>query len=1625
MDISLVTADNKNTFREQLNSVIGDRLSGKSAKAVQAFAETYYEHYPLDELDGRRLSDVYGSCFAWWNYCQGFPTGSAKVRVFNPNLEEDGWLCGHTVIAVLQKDMPFVVDSIRMEINRRNIAIHTVNSRVLNVLRNEQRELQNVVAIEAETKASKGCTWGNESLVYLEINLHTDEAELAELAESLRSVLNDVDVVVEDYKPMSDALTAASKNLAFAETEVSVDTVKESREFLDWLCAGHFTLMGYSEYEFFESKGERSLREIENKRLGLFKQSAKGASTTTMDDFNPGMARFHLKPHALAFSKSSVRSRVHRQAYSDYVVAKKYNAKGEVIGESRFLGLYTSPVYTLSPTKIPLIRQKVAHVIERSNIDATSYYGKVIRQVLETFPRDELLQSSSNELFDTVMGVSQINERHMVRLFVRRDPYGKFVNCIVYVPRDVFDSSVRGNIQELISQKINATECQFTTHFSESILARVHLVFKVDPENLVDIDVRRLEASIVDITRTWEDHLLESLNDSRGEEKGHKLFKEYKDAFTSAYKESYDARTAVSDIDTIRALPEEESMALSFYQPMGAAKNELRFKVFHKDAPVELSDAIPVLEHLGLRVLGEHPYQIRGQNGEQIWLHDFQLQFGLNAEVDVHLVRSNFEDAFMAIWKGKSESDAFNHLVLGARINWREVGVLRAYARYMKQTAFNFSQSYIANTLANHLEITRNLVALFKSMFDPRVNQFTKQDVQRIERLNVKIIESLDKVDNLNEDRIVRRYLDMINATLRTNFYQTDANGERKDYMSLKFNPRQIPDVPEPRPMFEIFVYSPRVEGVHLRGGKVARGGLRWSDRLQDYRTEVLGLVKAQQVKNAVIVPNGAKGGFVGKQFPKEGGREAYINEGIECYKIFIRGLLDVTDNLVNGEIVQPKQVLRMDEDDPYLVVAADKGTATFSDIANGLSEEYGHWLGDAFASGGSVGYDHKGMGITARGAWVSVQRHFKEKNIDVQKQDFSVVGIGDMAGDVFGNGMLMSEHIQLVAAFNHLHIFIDPNPDAKTSFKERQRLFETPRTNWADYNEKLISKGGAIFDRSAKSLKLSPEIRKCFDIQATKLTPTEFINAILKAPVDLIWNGGIGTYVKATSETHADVGDKANDVLRVNGNELRCKVFGEGGNLGTTQLGRIEFALNGGAINTDFIDNAAGVDCSDHEVNIKILLNDVVTSGDMTEKQRNKQLEVMTDTVAEMVLSNNYRQTQAISIAEQQVNERTGEYRRFINAMESSGRLDRALEFLPDEDTLLERQTQGKSFTRPELSVLISYAKVMLKEELADSDVPQDEYMMASVERAFPTELHERFRPQMYGHILKNEIVATQVANDMVNNMGINFCLRLMESTGSTAGQVAKAYVTAAEIYELEDYWCKVEALDFKVSASVQIDLMINMVRRVRRAARWFLRNRRNHLAPADEITSFGGPIKSLVKSLPKLLRGDPKEEWETDYQALSDAGVPKDVAQMSTIPATLYASMGMVEAAQESGQSIERVAEFHLALGEQLSLHWFATQIADVKVENYWQAMAREAFMDDLESQMRTLTVSLSRMAEEGQSVDEVVALWLNHQDVLVDRWRSMINELQGAPGTDFAMFSVALRELLDLAQASVHCD
>jgi glutamate dehydrogenase len=1283
--------------------------------------------------------------------------------------------------------------------------------------------------------------------------------------------------------------------------------------------------------------------------------------------------------------------------------------------------MYTSPVYTLSPSLIPLIRKKVDKVLDMSGMDLTSHAGKDLVRVLEVFPRDELFQSSIAELYKTTMEVNQIQERRQVRLFVRYDHYKKFVNCLIYVPRDIYQTALRLKIETLLCDAFGAKESEFTTYFSESILTRTHFVLRVDPSRIIEVNIHALEEEVVKVTMSWKDHLKNYLLEEFGEEQGTQLIHNYIDAFSPGYMDDFDPRAAIGDIRKIATLKQDDDIAMSFYPKIGTDGKVVCFRLSHLGNPLPLSDVMPILENLGLRVESEHPYGIRRRDGKNICISEFSLTYGINISIDFSKVEDIFQECFLRIWKGDAESDSFNKLIIGAHLGWRPIAMLRAYARYMKQIKFNFSGEYIAETLSHHLEITEKIVELFNIRFDS--NNCCDEDVrkQQEQALNATIIENLDRVENLGEDRIIRQYLTLINATLRTNYFQKDENGNVKNYFSFKLAPRQIPDMPLPVPMFEIFVYSPRVEGVHLRGSKVARGGLRWSDRQEDFRTEVLGLVKAQQVKNAVIVPTGAKGGFVPKCLPIDADRETIQEEGIACYKTFVQALLDVTDNLVDGKVISPRDVVCKDEDDTYLVVAADKGTATFSDIANQLSIKAGFWLGDAFASGGSAGYDHKKMGITAKGAWVSVQRHFRELGINVQDTDFTVVGIGDMAGDVFGNGMILSEHIQLVCAFNHMHIFIDPNPDSARSFVERKRLFELPRSTWEDYNSALISSGGGIFKRSAKSLPISPQMKQRFDIHDDHLTPGELIKAVLKAPVDLLWNGGIGTYVKSSQESHADVGDKANDALRVNANELRCKVIGEGGNLGVTQLARVEYALHGGRSNTDFIDNAAGVDCSDHEVNIKILLNAVVARNDMTEKQRNVLLEAMTDSVADLVLENNYRQTQIISLSERESLLRTGEYRRLIQSMESSGRLNRQLEFLPTEDALQERRAAGKGLTRPELSILVSYVKSQLKENLVDSPIPDDPYMLNAVETAFPQRLRSDFNSLVHEHRLRREIISTQLANDLVNHMGITFVNRMAQSTGVTTSEIVSAYVTARDVFGLPELWQQIESLDYQVDADVQMELMAELMRLIRRASRWFIRNRRGQIEPAVEIARFKKHVAELRGALPKLIRGEIKESRFAVCQSYLAKGVPQELATSIASVRELYPFLGIIEAAQEMDAPYEKVAELFFSLSDRLELDWFASQISQIKIDNYWQAMARESYRDDLEWQLRALTVGAMRHICEKGDVEACIDRWMDQQSILVGRWRLMLTELHATQVQEFAMFSVAIRELLDMAQSS----
>ncbi|ERS81203.1 glutamate dehydrogenase [Marinobacter sp. EVN1] len=1617
--MNALTIASKDQFFEQLADAFSEKIAKTEAKKIADFARQHYAHIPLEELASRRFSDTYGAVLAAWQFLQKRSADETPVSVFNPDLESDGWQSTHSVVFILHPNIPFLIDSLRMAINQREIGTHSIQHSILRVERDDNGKLKK---LHTTKKASKDASY--EAFIVLEIDRHSAPEDLRDLEQTLQKVLHEVRIAVGDFPIVKEKVSEIVKELDATTAGISEEGKEEARAFLTWLVDDHFTFLGYDEYDFAKDKQGMVVRRVENSELGILRVNNERPDRVRLNEL-PQRTRHEMtrSDDIFIFAKSAQRSRVHRPAYPDYIAVKKFNSKGEVVGERRFLGLYTARVYNERPDEIPLLRRKFQSVMKRSGFLTDDYAGKELEQILTLYPRDELFQIETDELLRVAKNILYIQERRRIELFMREDVYGQFVTCLAFFPRDIYNTELRLKVEQVLLDRLEAEDIEFVTHFSESVLARVQFTIRVPQVENRQLPLAEIRDKVIELAQSWRDGLYEALSEAYGEEQGNELYRVWAGGFPASYTDMFSPRRAAIDLEHITASARDDDLAMSFYRALEEDENTLHFKLFYPDEPLPLSDVMPIFDNLGFRVIGEHPFEVIDRTGKTVWIHDFTLQSHTGNMVDIHRIRPIFEELFRRVWHGEAENDAFNRLLLSSYMSWREIALLRTYARYMRQIRFSNSQTFISNTLVNHVNLTRILLEYFEIRFNPERFKSKGKSEAAQQKLEIEFNAGLDEVENLSEDRVLRLYLELMQATLRTNYYQPDGEGQPKPYISVKFDPSQIPDMPLPLPMFEIFVYSPRVEGVHLRGGKVARGGLRWSDRFEDYRTEILGLVKAQQVKNAVIVPVGAKGGFVAKRLPDPSDREAFQAEGIAAYKTFIRGLLDITDNLVDSGIQPPERVIRHDEDDHYLVVAADKGTATFSDIANGLAAEYGFWMGDAFASGGSNGYDHKKMGITARGAWVSVERHFREMGINPAVDEFTAIGIGDMGGDVFGNGLLCSEKTRLVAAFNHIHIFIDPTPDAERSYKERKRLFEMPRSAWTDYDSKLISKGGGVFSRNAKSIPVSPEMKKLLGIKADRVPPNMLISHILKAEVDLLWIGGIGTYVKGSGESHSDVGDKANDGLRINGAELRCRVVGEGGNLGFTQMGRIEYALKGGRLNTDFIDNSGGVDCSDHEVNMKILLNRAVAMGDLTGKQRNIMLEEMTDDVASLVLKNNYRQTQAISIASEDAATRLEEYRRLMNTFESEGKLNRALEFLPDDETLSERKLAKKGLTRPELSVLISYVKGDLKQVLIDSNLPDNPLLAGEMYKVFPRDLTKRFSKELGEHQLRREIIATQIANDMVNHMGITFVERLNQSTGADAASIALAWIIARDVFRIDSWWDKIEALDFHVSADLQMELMQDLMRLMRRAVRWLLRNRRAELNIQSHMERFADSVWAITSGLPEYLGDQARANWEKRNDQLMVAGLPKELASVLAGTGYLYSSLGIIEAQEATGMPLKTVANLYYDLGDRLDLTWFANAIAALTPSSHWQALARESFREDLDWQQRALTTGVLKTAESPEKVTDSVNAWEQRNQHMIDRWNAMLAELKGVREPEYAMFSVALRELLDLAQSTMH--
>jgi len=1322
---------------------------------------------------------------------------------------------------------------------------------------------------------------------------------------------------------------------------------------------------------------------------------------------------FVRQTELLRVNKSNLKATVHRPVHMDTIAIKSFDHQGRVSGERLFVGLFTSGAYSRSPREIPLLRRKVDQAFARAGFAPGSHDGKAFLHILETYPRDELFQAPEELIFETATGILHLQERQQIALFARRDPFERFVTCMVYVPRERYDSALRVRLQELLAEAFNATVTAFSTHLTDEPLARVRVILKTRQGAVPDVDMAALEARLIEAGRSWLDRLIEALTKAHGEEAGVRIAHRFGRAFPANYQEHFTVVDAVFDLDKIQEAQSAGSIAMDLYRPEGMPPGRIRFKVFNPGAPLSLSDILPTLGNMGLKVLTEVPFKFEpAGDATAIWMHDFTAEVSAGADIDLDAVKANFHDAFARVWAGEVEDDGFNRLVLQAGLRADQVKVIRAYCKFLRQAQIQFSQDYMEDTLAANKTIARLLVELFECRFDPAE---AASRAARERSLEERIAEALEQVSNLDEDRIIRRFLNAVQCTLRTNLYQHGEDGAAKPYLSFKLDSRRLEDLPAPKPFREIFVYSPRVEGVHLRFGMVARGGLRWSDRREDFRTEILGLVKAQQVKNAVIVPVGSKGGFVVKRPPDPAlGREAFQAEGIECYKTLIRGLLDITDNLKGGRLVPPDRVIRHDQDDPYLVVAADKGTATFSDIANGVSIEYGHWLGDAFASGGSAGYDHKKMAITARGAWESVKRHFREIGKDIQSQDFTCIGCGDMSGDVFGNGMLLSRHIKLIGAFNHMHILVDPDPDPAASWTERKRLFDLPRSAWSDYNAELVSKGGGIFDRKAKSLPVSTEMKRLFAIGADKITPNELINAMLKAEVELLWFGGIGTYVKARSESHGEVGDRANDALRVNAAQLRAKVIGEGANLGMTQRARIEYGLAGGRCNTDAIDNSAGVDCSDHEVNIKILLGKAEESGKLTRKQRDGLLERMTDEVAALVLRDNYLQTQAITVTHKLGAHLLDRLARVMTNLEKAGQLDRQLEFLPDDETVEERMKQNSGLTRPELAVLMSYVKIVLYDEILESDLPDDSWLLRDLSEYFPEPLRKRFSQEMQGHQLRREIIATVITNHLVNRTGMTFVHEVREKTGLPSPDIARAFLISREIFGIEAMWRRIEELDNQVPATLQATMIAECGRLLERGTVWFLREIGQALDIRRQAEAFGTGVAWIFANLEDVINEPDRQLLDERTAGYLAEGAPQPLARDVAALTLISPACDIVRIAGAAGLSVDYVARAYFAIGERFGFEWLRRCAGHLSTDTAWDKLAVTAIVDDLFGHQGDLTARVLSDGANGETPELRVDTWAEGRRPLVARTEQLLRELHSAASPDLAMLAVANRQL-----------
>jgi glutamate dehydrogenase len=1632
---------------------IRDERIEQAAQLLQEMADLirlYYRYLPPEEIIDDNPVDLVGAVRSHRDLAVDRVPGRPAVRIFNPDNAKDGWSTQGTVVQIVTDDMPYLVESVSAELNRSGLQVHRIVHPIVVVRRDLAGRLKEVLPnADPDDPPADALA---ESWMSIEVDLISDSDRAREAESSLLSVLNAVREVVEDTDRMTGTARALADQLEVEPPPLDADQVHDGAALLRWLADGHFTFLGYRNYELVNPGQDEppALRAVLASGLGVLRQDSLAARSLTA---GPDATSQALSPSLLVLTEASAPSAVHQSVYPYYVGVKTFDHDGTVTGEHRFLGVFNTNALHEDVLDIPVVERRVRDVIHRAGFPMESYTGQKMLEVMQNWPRTELFSTSTDSLYQTATGVIALADRRRVRLFLRKDPYGRFYSCLVFVPRDRYTTASRIAMQEVLLDELGGVNLEFSTRVGETPLAQVFFTVHTDPERQVDDpDVGHIQERLAEAVRTWDDRMVDAVFDEqrdkveRGQsrsgavtvgaesatEQGHR----FAGVFPEAYKEDFPATDALVDLRRLQALRAEGDLDMSFYVPQPAEPGERRFKLYWAGPGVSLSRVLPVLQQMGVEVVDERPYELRPQDGTKWWIYDFGLRIDPSvldgrSDDEIERMRTQFQETFAAAWRGDAETDRFNALVLRGGLSWRQASVLRAYSRYLRQAGTTYSQEYIEDTVLTHCRIATALVHLFEVCFDPA--QYESVRRAQAEALIPEITSMIDDVTSLDADRILRSLLTLIRATLRTNYYVRDENGDPRSYLAIKLEPEAVPELPNPRPKFEIFVCSPRVEGVHLRFGPVARGGLRWSDRREDFRTEILGLVKAQAVKNAVIVPVGAKGGFVLKRAPAPVGdaavdREALQAEGITCYRMFISGLLDVTDNLRAGQVVPAKDVVRYDGDDTYLVVAADKGTATFSDIANDVAKSYGFWLGDAFASGGSVGYDHKAMGITARGAWESVKRHFREMGVNTQTDEFTVVGVGDMSGDVFGNGMLCSERIRLVAAFDHRHVFIDPSPDPAAGFAERRRLFQLPRSSWDDYDRSLISEGGGVWPRTVKSIPVSTQAAIALGLSpdVEKLSPPELMKAILLAPVDLLWNGGIGTYVKASGETHADVGDKANDAVRVDGAALRVKVVGEGGNLGLTQRGRIEFARAGGKINTDALDNSAGVDCSDHEVNIKILLDQLVTDDRLTEAQRNDLLAEMTDEVAGLVLSDNYQQNAVLGISRAHAAPMVSVHARQVTMLAETKGLDRDLEALPSKQGFRDLERAGRGLSSPELATLLAHVKLALKEEVLASELPDADAFARRLPEYFPSQLRERFADAIPMHPLHRQITTTLLVNEVVAGGGVSYAFRLAEEMNANATDAVRAFAVTTSVYDLPTLWREIEALDNVVPTVTQDAMVLEIRRLLDRASRWLLSNRPQPLAVGAEIYRFRDMVQDLVPRMPDLLRGRQREAAMQSAEKLIAERVPEALATKVSTLLDAYGLLDVTEVAELAeldAPFTERgpmeTAELYYALSDHVNVDLIQDSVNGLERGNRWHALARLSLRDDLYSSLRAITLDVLRQSDTGMSADEKIANWESANASRLGRARAALEELQGFGTLDLATLSVAARQIRSMVR------